>query len=200
MKAVRFASRSAWRGWLERHHADTTELVVRCRKVGAAGPGVSYPEALDEALCFGWIDGVRRRIDDAAFSVRFTPRKQHSIWSAVNIRRAKQLEADGRMHPAGRAAMKRRTQQRSRVYSFENRDVVLAPAYARRFRADAAAWRWFQAQAAWYRRTSTFWVMSAKREETRLRRLEMLMGCAAEGRTIPPLTRAPAGARRTSKG
>lgn len=196
MKTTAFASAAAWRRWLERHHSVASEILLRCRKAHAGGPGVGYREALDEALCYGWIDGVRRRIDDDGFSVRFTPRKRGSIWSAVNIRRAGELQAEGRMHPAGLAAFEQRIERRSRVYSYENRNVALSAAYGRRFRENPRAWAWFQAQPPWYRRTSVFWVMSAKREETRLRRLGTLLRCSAEGRTIPSLTRAPTRNRR----
>jgi uncharacterized protein YdeI (YjbR/CyaY-like superfamily) len=190
-----FDSAAAWRRWLERYHATAEALVVRVRKSRVAAPGLGYREALDEALCYGWIDGVRRRIDEDAFSVRFTPRRPGSVWSAVNISRAEQLEAEGRMHPAGLAALAARTERRSRVYSYENREIALAESYARRFRRDRRAWGWFQAQSPWYRRMSAFWVMEAKREETRLRRLETLRSCSAEGKTIPLLTRAPAAGR-----
>jgi uncharacterized protein YdeI (YjbR/CyaY-like superfamily) len=187
-----FRTAADWRAWLEKHHAAATELVVRCWKTHASGRGLTYPPALDEALCQGWIDGVRRRLDEDSFSVRFTPRRPSSIWSTVNIRRAEALEAAGRMRPAGRAAFAARTERRSAVYSYENRTGKLASAYDRRLRSNRKAWAFFKAQPPSYRRTSIFWVMEAKREDTRVRRLELLIACSAAGKPIPLLTREPA--------
>ena len=187
-----FRAAAEWRRWLERHHATAAALVVRCRKAHGRGRGLTYPQALDEALCFGWIDGVRRRMDEDSFSIRFSPRRPGSIWSAVNIRRVGQLEAAGRMHPAGRAAFAARTERRSRVYSYENRATTeLDPAYRRRLEAHPEAWAYFQTRPPGYRRTSIFWVMEAKREETRRRRLDVLLRCSAAGKPIPLLTRSP---------
>jgi len=187
-----FRTAADWRTWLRKRHAAARELVVRCWKSHARDRGLTYPAALDEALCQGWIDGVRRRLDEDSFSVRFTPRRPDSIWSTVNIRRAEALEAAGRMRPAGRAAFAARTERRSAVYSYENRTGKLAPAYGRRLRSNRQAWAFFRAQAPYYRRTSIFWVMEAKREDTRVRRLEVLIACSAAGKPIPLLTREPA--------
>jgi uncharacterized protein YdeI (YjbR/CyaY-like superfamily) len=189
MKPRAFALPAAFRAWLERHHAGSRELLVRCFKVHAAGRGLTYRQALDEALCFGWIDGVRHALDADSFSVRFTPRKPKSYWSAVNRRRAAQLETDGRMHAAGLAALPDRGSARPQRYSFEAKPTALSPAFERRLRASPHARRFFEAQPPWYRRTSAFWVMSAKKEETRERRLLVLLDCCARQRTIPPLTR-----------
>jgi uncharacterized protein YdeI (YjbR/CyaY-like superfamily) len=187
-----FRTAADWRAWLEKHHAAAKELVIRCWKTHASVQGLTYPAALDEALCQGWIDGVRRRLDENSFSVRFTPRRPNSIWSTVNIRRAEALEAAGRMRPAGRAAFAARTERRSAVYSYENRTGKLAKAYDRRLRSNRKAWAFFRAQPPYYRRTSTFWVMEAKREDTRVRRLEVLIACSAAGKPIPLLAREPA--------
>jgi uncharacterized protein YdeI (YjbR/CyaY-like superfamily) len=149
---------------------------------------VTYAQALDEALCFGWIDGVRRRVDADSFSVRFTPRKPRSIWSRVNIGHVERLTKSGRMRKPGLAAFEARTAERTGVYSFE-RQATLAPAYARIFRANAAGWAYYQSQPPWYRRTTTHWIMSAKREDTREKRLASLIACSARGTTIPELTR-----------
>jgi uncharacterized protein YdeI (YjbR/CyaY-like superfamily) len=184
-----FTSTAAFRTWLERHHSTTTELVVRLFKTHAAKRGLTYAQALDEALCFGWIDGVRRAVDEDSFSVRFTPRKPKSIWSAVNIRHATRLEAEGRMRQAGLAAFRAREESRSRVYSFESKPEALPPAYARRLKANARAWRDFQARPPWYRRTSTFWILSAKKPETRDRRFAVLLACSARREAIPALRR-----------
>jgi len=196
-RPVAFRAAADFRAWLARHHASETELVVRLFKVHAAARGMTYKGALDEALCFGWIDGVRRSLDDDSFSIRFTPRRARSIWSAVNIRRVGELEAEGRMRPPGQAAFRARTEERSRLYSFESKPVELAAPYARKFRARKRAWAYFKSRPPWYRRTSQFWVMSAKQEETRERRLEVLIACSDRQTTIPLLTRTPAaGAKR----
>jgi uncharacterized protein YdeI (YjbR/CyaY-like superfamily) len=190
-----FPGRASFRAWLEKHHARATELLVRCRKVGAAGRGVTYREALDEALCLGWIDGVRRAVDEDSFSVRFTPRKARSGWSAVNIARARQLEAEGRMHAAGLAAFRAREMPQ---YSYESRPLALAPACLARLRARPRAWRFFEAQPPWYRRSCAFWVMSAKRPETRARRLDVLIESSEQKKAVPPLKR-PGSPSRTQR-
>ncbi len=185
-----FRSSQAFRHWLEQNHAKAAELYVRCFKVHARAHGVTYAEALDDALCFGWIDGVRRSIDEDSFSVRFTPRKQDSKWSAVNIRKVAKLEADGRMHESGLAVFRDRL-KRPAGYSFESAPRALAPAYLKQLRANAEAWAYYQAQAPWYQRTSAFWVMSGKKEETRIRRLEILIASSAAGAPVPPLRPRP---------
>lgn len=185
-----FPSAPAFRAWLERHHRTVTELTVRCAKAHAGAQGVTYLEAVDEALCFGWIDGVRRRVDADSFSVRFTPRKPGSKWSAVNIRKASALVEAGRMRPAGKAAFEaREARAGTRRYSYESKPEALEPAMERTFRRDRTAWAFFQSQPPSYRRTSTFWVMDARRAETRERRFETLRRCSAEGERIPLLRR-----------
>lgn len=195
-----FASRKSFRAWLERHHADRDELILRCYKVGAPRSGIGYREALDEALCFGWIDGVRHAFDANSFTVRFTPRKTRSYWSAVNTRRYKELESEGRIAPPGRAAFRARANQKeARRYSFESRQQALGPAFAKRLRANRRAWTFYKSQPPWYRRTSAFWVMSAKKEETRERRFATLLRDSAAGRSIKPLTRPGASRKRLKK-
>ena len=184
-----FPSRAAFRAWLEEHHARATELLVRCFKTKARERGLTYGEALDEALCLGWIDGVRRSLDDASFSVRFSPRRPKSAWSAVNIKRVGQLRSAGRMHAAGLAAFRARV---TSAYSYETRPQALAPPYLTRFQASALGWRFFALQPAWYRRTSAYWVMSAKRPQTRLRRLDLLIASSEQQESIPALKRAKA--------
>lgn len=153
-------------------------------------PSLTWPEAVDEALCFGWIDGVRRRVDDGRYTIRFTPRKPGSTWSAVNLKRVRALQRAGRMRPAGLRVYRQRDRRKSGLYSFEQRRRArLPPALARQFRAHAAAWTYFRSQPPWYRRTATFWVVSARREATRRRRLELLLAHSARGRRIPPLAR-----------
>lgn len=181
-----FTGPGAFRAWLEANHARATELLVRCWKTQASHRGLTYRQALDEALCLGWIDGVRRRLDQDSFTVRFTPRKPKSAWSAVNVARVGELQAEGRMHPAGLAVFRAGVKT---GYSYENRPRELAPAYLREFRAHARGWRFFEAQPPWYRRTCAFWVMSAKRPETRARRLEVLIASSERQESVPPLKR-----------
>ena len=187
-RPVAFATAAAFRAWLAKHHASSKELFVRCFKTSAGHLGLGHREALDEALCFGWIDGVRRSLDAESFSVRFSPRKPRSKWSLVNIRRVGELEAAGRMRKPGLAVFRARDESDPRRYSFESKPVALDPALEKRLRANGRAWRYFQEQAPWYRRTSSFWVMSAKREETRERRLGILLDCCARGMRIPVLS------------
>jgi len=184
-----FRSAAAFRAWLRRNGKRETALVVRLFKVDHRHRGMTYGEALDEALCWGWIDGVRHPHDAESFTVRFTPRKPRSIWSRVNIAHVERLIREGRMAKAGLDAYARREAERTGLYSFEQAALRLAPAYARALRADAAAHRFFTAQAPWYRRTSTYWVMSAKREETRAKRFAQLLACSAKGVRVPPLAR-----------
>lgn len=195
----RFFRRSAdFRRWLETHHASSVELWVGFYKVSSGRGGLTYREALDQALCFGWIDGVRRRVDDEAFVQRFTPRTARSYWSEVNTARALELIAGGLMHAAGQAAFERRNPEGGR-YSFERKAAALDPAAEARFRADRKAWTFFEGQAPWYRRVAVHWVTSAKREETRQRRLETLIRDSAAGRRIGLLASTqPAGATPSS--
>lgn len=184
-----FKTPSAFRAWLRKNHTTASFLVLRISKNRAAATGLTYAQALDEALCYGWIDGVRRRLDSEGFSVRFSPRKPRSIWSRVNVRHVERLVQARRMTKAGLAVFELREEGRTGVYSFEQRRTDLDPAYRRRFQADKVAWRYFQQEAPWYRRTSSHWVMSAKREDTRLKRLQTLIACSAEGVRIPQLRR-----------
>jgi len=184
-----FRSPAAFRAWLATHHATSPELVVRLFKVASAHRGIVYPQALDEALCFGWIDGVRRSHDAESYTIRFTPRTPRSIWSRVNVAHVERLIAAGRMAPPGLAAYAARDEERTAIYSFERDAAALSPAYARAFRAKPRAWAFFQGEAPWYRRTCTHWVMSAKREETRAKRLAQLIACSAAARRIPQMAR-----------
>ncbi len=191
-----FRTRSEWRDWLEANHASAAECVVGFHKAGSPGSGMTRPEALDEALCFGWIDGVGRRIDDHTWSIRFTPRRKRSVWSDVNIARVEALKAEGRMAEAGLAAYEGRDPRLEKRYSHENRDVAFDPEAEARLRADGAAWAWFSGSPPSYRRQATWWVMSAVRPETRERRLATLVADCAAGRRVavlgPPAKRKPA--------
>lgn len=185
-RAATFKSVSAFRAWLTRYQATETELIVRCFKVAHARRGLTYRDALDEALCFGWIDGVRRALDAESFTVRFSPRKRESAWSRINIMRFKELQKARRVRPPGQRAFDRRT---TPSYSYESRPQSLAPAFVRLFRTNARAWAWFDAQPPWYRRACAFWVMEAKRPETRRRRLKLLMEYCRAGQRVPPFGR-----------
>jgi uncharacterized protein YdeI (YjbR/CyaY-like superfamily) len=190
VKPTFFATPSEFRAWFERHHATKSELLVGFYKRGSDRPSVTWPESVDQALCFGWIDGVRRSIDEASYTIRFTPRKARSNWSTINVNRVKELAAAGLMRPAGLEAFRRRSETKSGIYSYEQRESAkLSRADEARFRANKKAWAFFQEQAPWYRRTATYWVMSAKKEETRERRLATLIADSASRRTIGPLTR-----------
>src|SRR5688572_23899329 len=165
---VFFADPTAWRRWLVKHHATATEMWVGLYKKSSGKPTITWPEAVEEALCFGWIDGVRKSIDETSYKNRFTPRRPGSNWSAVNIRRVQELIDLGRMQPAGLKAFEARTEQRSGVYSYEQRHLArLEPAHERRFRANKKAWTRFQASAPSYRKAAIWWVVSAKQEMTR---------------------------------
>lgn len=185
-----FATPAELGAWLAEHHATASELWVGFHKKGSGRPSVTWPEAVDEALCVGWIDGVRKGIDEHRYTIRFTPRKPRSIWSAVNLARVPELTAAGRMRPAGLEAFARRSEVRSSVYSYEQKDAAtLEAAHEQRFRADPAAWEFFRSQAPWYRRAATWWVVSAKRAQTREKRLAQLVEDSAHGRRIPSLDR-----------
>jgi len=185
-----FATPADWRAWLERHHASAEEFWVGFYKRDSGRPSITWPESVDGALCFGWIDGVRKSIDAFSYKIRFTPRKPRSIWSAINIKRANELLKLELMHPAGLAAFEKRDGDRSAIYSYEQRKTAqLPPEFDKQFRKSPEAWKFFQSQPPWYRRTSTYWVISAKREETRAKRLAILIDCSARKQKIPSLNR-----------
>jgi uncharacterized protein YdeI (YjbR/CyaY-like superfamily) len=187
-----FNTPAALRRWFKSHHATSAELWVGFYKKDSGRGGVVYKQALDEALCFGWIDGMVRRVDEASYMQRFTPRRPRSNWSAVNITRANELIAGGRMQPAGLAAFDRRIPDRSVVYSYEQRRAAtLSPAERRAVKADPAAWSFFEAQPPFYKRTVAWWIQTAKKEETRTRRLAILIDCSARGRLVPPFIPRP---------
>ncbi|GAA3940354.1 YdeI/OmpD-associated family protein [Actinoplanes auranticolor] len=190
MEPVFFADAAELRAWFLEHHADAPELLVGYYKKHTGKPSVQHTEAIEQALCFGWIDSIGRRIDDERYQVRFTPRRKGSVWSAVNVAKVAELTAAGLMHPAGLQAFGSRKPERVAVYSYEQpADAVLDAEQTARFQGEEAAWKWFSAQPASYRRAAVHWVVSAKREETRQRRLNQLITDSAAGRTVPPLTR-----------
>jgi uncharacterized protein YdeI (YjbR/CyaY-like superfamily) len=179
-----FETGEAFRAWLEAHHATAPELSVGFWKTGSGRPSLSWPDSVDQALCFGWIDGVRHRIDDLAYRIRFTPRKPRGTWSQVNVRRFAELDALGLIAPAGRAAYEAASGEKPPTYSYEKPPVELEPQHLARFQADTRAWAEFQAMGARYRRKALHHVANAKTPATRDRRLEALMAASAEGRKI----------------
>jgi len=190
MKIVFFKTPAAFRTWLQRHHTEHRILHVGFRKRHTGKPSITWPEAVDEALCFGWIDGVRHRIDASSYTIRFTPRRPGSIWSAINLKRARALIRAGRMSRNGLKVFEARDRKRTRLYAYEQRtEAKFAPRHARLLRANRKAWAWFQRQAPWYRRTATHWVQRAKQEATRRKRLATLIHCSAAGRPVGPFDR-----------
>src|SRR5205823_14683172 len=180
-----FKTPSDLRKWFEVHHASAPELWVGYYKKDSGKPSISWPESVDEALCFGWIDGVRKSVDDISYKIRFSPRKPRSIWSAVNIKRAQELMEQGLMRPAGLRAFQARTENRSGIYSYEQRSPELPDQYGKKLKKHPAAWEFFQAQPPSYRKAANWYVLSAKKEETRLKRLEQLIAHSEQGRRIP---------------
>jgi len=190
MKPLFFPTPREWRQWLAKHHATTDELWVGFYKRESGKPSITWPESVDEALCVGWIDGIRKRIDEGRYTIRFTPRRKGSIWSAVNIARVAVLTKEGRMMPAGAAAFAAREDKKSRVYTYEQKDAAtLGDEYERRFQARPKAWAFWEAQPLYYRKLATRWVVSAKQEATRERRLATLIEDSAAGRRIGPMRR-----------
>jgi len=192
-----FSTAAQFRVWLEDNHATKRELIVGFYKKSSGKPSLTWPESVDEALCFGWIDGIRRSVTADSYSIRFTPRKRTSFWSAINVARVKALTKLGKMHTNGLQAFAARTPERTGVYSFErNQAAKLAPEQLQRFAKNRKAHTFFEAQPPGYRRTAIHWVISAKRPETRDRRLDQLIADSAAGRRLAHLARpAKTGAR-----
>ena len=179
--SIFFAKQSDFRSWLKKNHKKETELIVGFYKVGCGKPSISWPESVDEALCFGWIDAVRKSIDKDSYQIRFTQRKPKSIWSAINIKKVEALTMQGLMQPAGLASFEKRTAERSKVYAFENEEMNFTAAYTKQFKANKTAWKYFESLAASYKKVSKHWVMSAKQEITRLKRLNQLIEESEQG-------------------
>jgi len=184
IKPQYFTSMKKFHRWLDQNHVTVTELWVGFYKKASCKTSITYPEALDEALCFGWIDGIRRRVDGDSYTIRFTPRRSDSTWSKVNIKRMTELIALGRVTPTGLTAFAVRKPEKSGAYSYENRPQQFSAEYEQKLRARKRAWDFFQSQPPYYRRTACAWVMSAKREETRLHRLATLIEDSANERRI----------------
>jgi uncharacterized protein YdeI (YjbR/CyaY-like superfamily) len=179
-----FATPAAFRSWLEKNHDKVTELWVGFRKKGTGKPSITWPESVDQALCFGWIDGIRKSVDADNYKIRFTPRKPLSLWSAVNRKRMQELIKQGLVHPAGAAAWERRDDSKSNRYSFEQKHVEFDESQIKELRANKKAWEFFQAQPPYYRKLATWYVLSAKQEETRKRRLARLIKDSAAGQRL----------------
>jgi uncharacterized protein YdeI (YjbR/CyaY-like superfamily) len=184
MEPTFFAAPAEFRAWLQHNHQKETELLVGFYKTGSGRASITWPQSVDEALCFGWIDGVRKSRDAESYTIRFTPRKPKSIWSGVNIKKIEELTQKGLMQPAGIAAYAKREESRSKIYSFENEEMQLSPGYEDLFKANQAAWDFFQSQAPWYKKLWYHRVMSAKQEKTQLSRLEKLIQASEQGQRI----------------
>ena len=177
------------RTWFEAHHATAKELQLGYYKKGTGKPSVTWPESVDEALCFGWIDGVRHSIDEERYTIRFTPRRPNSIWSAVNLKRVPELKKEGRMHPTGLKVYEERNPEKAEIYSYERDRVSFEKTHEDQLKAKPKAWEFYQSLAPSAKKSTIWWVMSAKREETRMKRMNVLIECCEEGLKIPMLRR-----------
>ncbi|MGE5860899.1 MAG: YdeI/OmpD-associated family protein [Ignavibacteria bacterium] len=184
-----FNSSRELRSWFEKNHDKKQEQLIAFYKKDSGKPSITYQEALDQALAFGWIDGVRKSIDEKSYMIRFTPRKPKSYWSAVNIKHVKRLMKLGSMHQSGIKVFESRDKEKSEKYSFERENVKLNSNYEKLFKANKKAWDFFQSKPPSYRKPALWWIMSAKQEETRLRRLDQLIKYSESGEKIPPLKR-----------
>jgi uncharacterized protein YdeI (YjbR/CyaY-like superfamily) len=187
-KPTFFPTPSGFRTWLAAHHDQFEELFVGFHKKSSGKPSITWPESVQVALCFGWIDGVRKSLDETSYMIRFTPRKPTSTWSSININLVRKLTKQGLMHPAGLKAFAARSAKKSGIYSYEQRESAqFTREQAKQFRTNKAAWKFFRSQAPWYQRVCTYRVISAKREETKLKRLSELIGHSHNRRTLPQL-------------
>jgi len=182
-----FPTQQDFRNWLEKNYDKETELLVGFYRVDSGKPSITWPQSVDQALCFGWIDGIRKSVDSESYCIRFTPRKPGSTWSAINIRKVEEMNKLGLMLPAGLAAFEKRNEQKSAIYSYENRPEKLTPEYELVFKTHLKAWEFFQSQPPSYQRTAIFWMMSAKQEPTRQKRLNELISDSENGLKIKPM-------------
>lgn len=189
MNPIFFKNQGDLRTWYQEHHQTTSELLIGFYKLSSGKSGITYREAVDEALCFGWIDGVRKSMDAERWTIRFTPRTKKSIWSVVNLKRAAELEAAGQMQQAGLGAFHGRDKKRTKLYSFENRERKLDGEQEKKFRGNKKAWAWFSSQAPSYQHAASWWVVSAKQEATRANRLEILIRDSEAKVRVAPLRR-----------
>ncbi len=181
MTPIFFTKQADFRKWLQKNHEKESELLVGFYKVGSGKPSMTWPQSVDEALCFGWIDGVRKSIDEDRYQIRFSRRKSTSIWSAINIKKMEELSANGLMQPAGLASFEKRTESKSKVYSHEKEEAELSQSFKKQFKTNKKAWDYFQSLAPSYRKVSAHWVMSAKQEATKLKRLDQLISDSEAG-------------------
>jgi uncharacterized protein YdeI (YjbR/CyaY-like superfamily) len=187
-KPTFFSTPADFRAWLKAYHDKFQELFIGFHKKSSGKPSITWPESVDAALCFGWIDGVRKSIDETSYTICFTPRRPPSTWSSINIKRVQQLKKMGLMHPAGLKAFAARSAKKSGIYSYERRkNARFTCEQEKQFRANKPAWEFFRSQAPWYQRVTTYWVISAKREETRRTRLSVLIEYSQNRRSIPRL-------------
>ena len=192
-----FRTSAQLRKWLDKNHDRETELWIGFHRTDSGKGGITYAQALDEALCYGWIDGIRKKLDETSFTTRFTPRKKNSIWSNVNVRHIERLTRDGRMMPPGIAAFDGKDEKRVGIYSFEREAAQLEPAMKTRFRKNLKAWKFFESQPPYYRKLAAWYVISAKRDETRDKRLTELIKYSAKEERLPPFV--PASTRKKTK-
>jgi uncharacterized protein YdeI (YjbR/CyaY-like superfamily) len=181
MEPIFFSKPADFRKWLKKHHAKEKELLVGFYKVGSGKPSITWSESVDEALCFGWIDGVRRSLGDESYTIRFTPRKVGSNWSAINIKKIAELKKKGLLERAGLAIFEKREEKKSKVYTYENKEVKLSTSFLKQFKANKKAWAFFTTQAPSYQKVAAAWVMGAKQEKTKLSRLATLIADSAGG-------------------
>ncbi len=187
-KPTFFPTSADFRAWFEANHDKSRELLVGFHKRDSGKPSITWPESVQVALCFGWIDGVRKSLDETSYMIRFTPRKPTSTWSFININLVRKLTKQGLMHPAGLKAFAARSEKKSAIYSYEQRkNPQFAREQEKQFRANKSAWEFFRSQAPWYQRVTTYWVISAKREETKLKRLSELIGHSQDQHRLPGL-------------
>lgn len=193
MKPTFFATPASWRAWLKKHHASETELLVGFYKRDSGKPSITWPESVDEALCHGWIDGIRRSLGAESYTIRFTPRKTTSNWSAVNIRRMAELEKAELVMPAGRKAFEGRKESRSAIYAYEQDRTTakLPPDDVKTLKKNPRAWAFYQTQPPWYQRVTSWWIISAKKPETRARRFAKLIDDCAHERSVSQLLSIP---------
>jgi uncharacterized protein YdeI (YjbR/CyaY-like superfamily) len=184
LKPKFFRTSADFRTWLEKNHATATELCVGFYKKDSGKPGITWPESVDQALCFGWIDGIRKRVDEISYQIRFTPRRHGSIWSAINIKRARELVRQEQMRPAGLRAFAGRIENKSGIYSYEQRGTELSEPYAKLLRKNESAWNFFKTQPPSYRKMMGWWIISAKKEQTRMARLGKLIRESTKGKRL----------------
>jgi uncharacterized protein YdeI (YjbR/CyaY-like superfamily) len=188
VKPIFFANQADFRKWLLANHLKVTELIVGFFKTSSSKPSMSWPESVDQALCFGWIDGVRKSIDEESYQIRFTPRKTSSIWSAINIKKAEALTAKGLMYPAGIAAFEKRKEHRSKIYSYENEPAQLPAAFEKKLKANKKAWTFFNTMPPTYKKTAIHHIVTAKQEVTKIKRFNELIEASEAGKKIKSLS------------